>query len=68
MPGYHTVTNSKIAPDAVSKSKIRHEAVGANEIIEGSVTWGNLKQSTKDRITELAKTGQYKTSPTPMAW
>lgn len=61
VPGYHTVTNSKIAPDAVSKSKIRHEAVGASEIIEGSVTWGNLAQSTKDRITELAKTGRYET-------
>lgn len=61
VPGYHTVTNSKIAPDAVSKSKIRHEAVGASEIIEGSVTWGNLAQTTKDRITELAKSGQYKT-------
>lgn len=70
VPGYHTVTNSKIAPDAVSKSKIRpdavgkselaHESVGANEIIEGSVTWGNLKQSAKDTITALAKSGQYK--------
>lgn len=51
--GYHSVTNSKIAPDAVSKSKIRNESVGAGEIVEGSVTWGNLAQSTRDRITAV---------------
>lgn len=57
--GYHAVTNSKIAPDAVSKSKIRSEAVGASEIVEGSVTWGNLAQSTKDQITALSASGKY---------
>lgn len=57
--GYHSVTNSKIAPDAVSKSKIRANAVGASEVQEGSidhselanggVTWADLNDVAKNR-------------------
>ena len=42
VPGYHTVTNSKIAPNAVSESKIRNGAVHNPQIADNTITHKDL--------------------------